>query len=107
MDNRKYECLKEEINTDITGVKFVDQTSFYLHRLDFGIDSTVCVNGYPACPECGQVLSHHPTEDRWECSQCHTVYTLQELVEAIESEDRLMRFLLEDVDAYKKEYNEG
>lgn len=100
MSSNRYDLLREPENTDITGVRYNKEVTLFLHRLSEGVDSTVVVHGYQPCPECRTTLSWWKGKDKWVCTHCFTEYTLQELVEAIEAEDRLMRFLLEDIDSY-------
>lgn len=79
----KYDSLKAESSKSIfRGSKLVEQLS------DFVVikDGRAVIQGLPACPECGNLLTHQFLKNEWYCTGCGTGWDEESLVEALQNE---------------------
>ena len=82
----KYNGLKEDVGNDIEGVKFQDSYSAFNHRKG----KITLIRGFPACPECSCVLERIFNLEQWNCNTCGTVWSTNDLVNAIMIESALV-----------------
>ena len=82
----KYRNLLGSTNKDIYGSKFIHTSSTFVHR-----DSKLTIiHGLPDCPECKAVLDKDWWNSKWVCKGCGTVWDSVSLLQAIETESKLM-----------------
>lgn len=82
----KYDSLHRHNSKDITGDKYADTCTTVLHRKE----QVTIIQGFPACPECGGTLGRVWEIDYWHCTECFTMWSTLDLVQAIEAENALM-----------------
>ena len=93
----KFELLKDPSAEDtFTGVKFADQ---YTESVPTE-DGMAIIQGFPACPQCGVILSCEFTAQQWCCAGCHTRWNKASLIEALQNERAVAKL-------YGEEDNEG
>jgi len=88
----KYSDLQEEYSNTFVGEKYADQCS------DFVLtdEGTVIIQGFPACPECGTILTHLFLLGKWVCAGCETEWDECSLVEALQNEGAVAKLYTEE-----------
>ena len=82
----KYAALFETDSVEIVGVKYSRACTVFVQHGG----KQVFISGFPACPECSHTLNKDWKQDRWVCPGCDTVWTAEELIQAIEAEQAIV-----------------
>lgn len=77
----KYDCLREQPNDDIVGVRRTRELSCSV----LSKDHVRIILGLVPCPECGNILDIDFIKSKWNCPRCETAWSSPELIEAVDS----------------------